>query len=89
MQKTLVCPCGNPGMATAGMGDVLTGCVAALTAQGIQHNLDAWSATILAVYLHALAGDSLAKKGIGPIGMTASELSQEIRTVLNTVISQK
>ena len=88
-QKMLVCPYGNPGMATAGMGDVLTGCVAALTAQGIQHDLNAWGATILAVYLHALAGDSLAKKGIGPIGMTASELSQEIRTVLNKVISQK
>ena len=88
-QKIVLCPFGNSGMATAGMGDVLTGCIAAIAAQGIQHHLEARDASILAVHLHALAGDYLVNKGIGPIGMAASELSQEIRTVLNKLINQK
>ncbi len=46
-------PTGNPGMATGGAGDVLTGLLAGLVAQG----LDALDATLLAVYLHGLAGD--------------------------------
>jgi NAD(P)H-hydrate epimerase len=46
-------PTGNPGMATGGVGDVLTGLLAGLLAQG----LDALDATLLAVYLHGLAGD--------------------------------
>jgi len=78
-----ICNAGNPGMATAGMGDVLTGIVAALIAQGIRNNLDAWDATRLAVLLHALAADSLVNKGIGPIGLTASEVAHEVRFLIN------
>lgn len=62
---------GNPGMATAGTGDVLTGILAGLTAQfGIEH----WERVIsLGVYLHGLAGDFAARK-FGETSMTASDL---------------
>lgn len=80
---SVVCLAGNPGMAVSGMGDVLTGCVAALAAQGVHHQLDMWQSTCLAVQLHSLAGDQLLSNGIGPVGMTASELARQIRTVIN------
>jgi hydroxyethylthiazole kinase-like uncharacterized protein yjeF len=62
-------PTGNPGMATGGSGDVLTGLIAGLIAQG----LDALDATVLAVYLHGLAGD-LAAGRIGEIALAAGDL---------------
>lgn len=60
---------GNPGMATGGTGDVLTGLLAALMGQG----LDPYSAAQLATYLHGLAGD-LARDEIGEVSMIASDL---------------
>lgn len=62
-------PTGNPGMATGGSGDVLTGLIAGLLAQG----LDALDATVLAVYLHGLAGD-LAAGRLGEIALAAGDL---------------
>lgn len=64
---------GNPGMATAGSGDVLTGIVAAFLGQGI----DAFSASKYAVYLHGLAGD-LAAKEKTQLGMIASDIIEKI-----------
>ena len=85
--ESVVCLAGNPGMAVSGMGDVLTGCVAAITAQGAHHALSMWQSTCLAVQVHSLAGDQLLANGVGPIGMTASELAQQIRNVINAQLS--
>jgi hydroxyethylthiazole kinase-like uncharacterized protein yjeF len=77
------CQSGNPGMAAAGMGDVLTGCIAALSAQGVGAGLDLWQATCLGVQVHALAADALVAAGVGPIGLTPMELAAQIRVTLN------
>ena len=63
-------PTGNPGMATGGTGDVLTGIVAGLIAQ---HPQEALEATALAVYLHGLAGD-LAGASLGENSLVATDL---------------
>ncbi len=70
---------GNPGMATAGMGDVLTGIIASLTAQC----RDPDQALLAGVHLHGLAADKLVASGIGPAGLTASEVIDAARQVLN------
>jgi hydroxyethylthiazole kinase-like uncharacterized protein yjeF len=66
-------PTGNPGMATGGTGDVLTGLVAGLLAQG----LDALDATLVAVYLHGLAGD-LAAGRLGEAPLAAGDLIETL-----------
>jgi NAD(P)H-hydrate epimerase len=60
---------GNPGMATGGTGDVLTGLIAALLGQG----LEPFAATQLGVHLHGLAGD-LARDEVGEVSLIASDL---------------
>jgi ADP-dependent NAD(P)H-hydrate dehydratase / NAD(P)H-hydrate epimerase len=79
------CQAGNPGMATGGMGDVLTGLIASLAAQGICHHLNLWEATCLGVELHARAADLLVQSGIGPNGITALELAKAVRQLMNQV----
>ncbi len=64
-----LCPFGHPGMATAGMGDVLAGVIAGLAVQG----LTACQAARLGVFLHAEAGDRAALT-VGPRGLLASDL---------------
>jgi NAD(P)H-hydrate epimerase len=64
---------GNPGMATAGAGDVLTGVVTALIGQG----LDNFDAAVLGVYIHGLAGDIAAEK-LGQTGLMATDISDEL-----------
>ena len=80
------CAEGNPGMAVGGMGDVLTGCIAAIAAQGLHHNLNLWEAGCIGVQLHAAAADSLVAKKIGPIGLTPSEVILEMRSLLNKLL---
>jgi len=87
-EDVLTCISGNPGMACAGMGDVLSGALGSLIAQGLRHHLSTWQATCLAVEVHARAGDFLVEKGIGPIGMTSSELAKEMRTIVNSSSKQ-
>jgi ADP-dependent NAD(P)H-hydrate dehydratase / NAD(P)H-hydrate epimerase len=70
---------GNAGMASAGMGDVLTGIVGGLAAQGVSPE----GALIAGVYLHGAAADSLAARGTGPIGLVAGELIDAARAALN------
>jgi NAD(P)H-hydrate epimerase len=60
---------GNPGMATGGTGDVLTGVIAALIGQ----RLRPFDAAVLGVYLHGLAGD-LARDDFGEVSLTAADL---------------
>ena len=73
-----VCSGGNPGMASGGMGDALTGIIAALIAQGLSLE----EAAAAGVCLHAAAGDLAATQG-GERGLLASDLIAAIRPVLN------
>ena len=70
-------------MAVGGMGDVLTGCLAALAAQGLRHHLSLHEATCLAVQVHALAADRLVVRGVGPVGLTPMEVAMELRQLIN------
>jgi len=72
-----VCAAGNPGMATGGMGDVLTGVIAGLIAQ----RLEAPQAAVAGVCLHARAGDRAATDG--ERGMTARDVIAELRAAMN------
>jgi len=70
---------GNPALATAGTGDVLSGLCGSLLAQGWPE----WEAALAGVWLHGMAADVLVTEGSGPIGITASELIPAIRTAVN------
>jgi hydroxyethylthiazole kinase-like uncharacterized protein yjeF len=70
---------GNAGLASGGTGDVLTGMLSALLAQGITLN----EALACAVCLHGAAADALVEAGVGPLGLTASELAPAARRLLN------
>ncbi len=73
---------GNPGLSSAGMGDTLAGVIGALFAQTCDMTL----AMRLGVYLHGLAADQLVSQGVGPIGLTASELIDQARKILNQLV---
>ena len=76
--KTYLCDRGNAGMASGGMGDVLTGIISSLLAQGMSLK----DAANVGVHLHAAAGD-MAAKGAGERGLLASDLMPVIRRLIN------
>ncbi|HEY5718230.1 MAG TPA: NAD(P)H-hydrate dehydratase [Motiliproteus sp.] len=73
-----LCPAGNPGMASGGMGDVLAGTIGALLAQGLEQG----QAVAAAVYAHSHAADLLAAQQ-GERGLLATDLLQPLRQLLN------
>lgn len=75
-----ICPTGNPGMGTAGTGDVLTGMMVGLLAQGVP----SWEAACAATYLHGTAGD-LAAARMGQAGMIAGDVIEEIPYALRQI----
>ena len=74
---------GNPGMASAGMGDVLAGILGALLAQRYTGE----TALVLGVHLHGAAADALVRSGSGPVGLTAGELIEPARRLWNQWLS--
>jgi NAD(P)H-hydrate epimerase len=78
-------PTGNPGMATGGSGDILTGIVAGLIAQHPEHALEA---TALAVYLHGLAGD-VACESVGENSLVATDLVRFLPEAFKQTRNQK
>ncbi|QHE92774.1 NAD(P)H-hydrate dehydratase [Pandoraea fibrosis] len=75
---------GNAGLATAGTGDVLTGAIGALLAQG----MPATQAALAAVWLHGRAAERCVCAGAGPAGLTASELLPAIRAELTDLLTE-
>ncbi|MFN3885277.1 MAG: NAD(P)H-hydrate dehydratase, partial [Rhodocyclaceae bacterium] len=75
---------GNPGLASAGTGDVLTGMVAALLAQ----HWPPLEALLAAVHLHGAAAEACAAEGRGPVGLAAGELIDAARRILNRWITE-
>jgi len=71
---------GNAALASAGTGDVLSGMIGALLAQGIAID----QALPLGVCLHGAAADALVAEGVGPVGLTASELAPMARRLINS-----
>ncbi|MBU3601536.1 NAD(P)H-hydrate dehydratase [Polynucleobacter sp. AM-25C3] len=86
LHSAVQCEQGNPGMAVGGMGDSLTGSIAAIAAQGVRHNINLWEASCIGVQLHATAADSLVAQQIGPIGLTPTEVILEMRSLLNKLL---
>jgi hydroxyethylthiazole kinase-like uncharacterized protein yjeF len=75
---------GNPSLASAGTGDVLSGIVGGLLAQG----LAPFEALKMGVFVHGLSADSLVSKFEGMIGIRASEVLVELRNTINQLVKQ-
>lgn len=73
-----VCPCGNPGMASGGMGDILSGVIGGLIAQGLSIK----NAAEAGVFVHAKAADLAALQG-GERGLLATDLLNHLRQLVN------
>lgn len=77
-------PTGNPGMATAGAGDVLTGVIAGFLAQGYSPE----HAALIGVYIHGLAGDMAAAEN-GEFGLVAGDIADNVGKAINNVLTKK
>lgn len=73
-----VCPAGNPGMASGGMGDVLSGVIGGLLAQGLKLKV----AAEVGVFVHSAAADRAAEEG-GERGLLATDLLSHLRSLVN------
>jgi len=80
--NSFICPTGNPGMASGGMGDVLTGMIAGFLAQGFSPE----KASLAGVYIHGLCGDILAKN-MGAAGFLATDMIQFIPKTIHHYLS--
>jgi NAD(P)H-hydrate epimerase len=78
--EAFIVPTGNPGMASGGMGDVLTGMIASFIGQGLPAADAAWTAA----YLHGLAADLIAEER-GVVGMLASEVAHRLPAAIARV----
>lgn len=83
-QQIYINPTGNSGMATAGSGDVLSGIIGGLLAQG----MNSFHAAIAGVYIHGLAGD-LAAEAIGKAGIVATDIMNFVPTALSVLESNE
>ncbi|MBI2457162.1 MAG: NAD(P)H-hydrate dehydratase [candidate division NC10 bacterium] len=83
-RKAVIVPTGNPGMATGGTGDVLTGLIAGLLAQGVEPGLAAQAGT----YVHGLAGD-LAAERLGQEAMLAGDLLEHVPEAIARVKGER
>ena len=82
--ETYINTTGNPGMATGGSGDVLTGVIAALSGQGLSTEAAAKAGT----YLHGLAGD-LAKDLMGEYGLIASDIASMVALAIKSTLDAR
>jgi NAD(P)H-hydrate epimerase len=78
--RTILLPFANPGLATAGSGDVLAGVIVSLLAQG----LPPYSAAVAGGYLHGLSGH-MASQGVGNAGMVASDLLPQLPAAIRAL----
>lgn len=83
--NSVINPTGNPALATAGTGDVLSGLTGSLMGQG----WPAWEASLAAVWLHGKAADKLEKERNGNVGMTAGEIASQVRLLINGLIAER
>jgi len=82
-QAIYVCDAGNPGMASGGMGDILSGMLGGLLGQSLHQPLTLIDVANFAVMLHATAGDRVAEK-YGQRGMLATDLLPVVRSLVNS-----